>query len=73
VVAVNSPRRAPNFGRFIVTGAVLGFIAGAALSFRGDPAPSYGEAAALTYLGLLGAAAGALLAGVVALLLDRRR
>ena len=70
---VSSPRRSPNFLRYIVTGAILGFIAGSAAAFFGEPTPSYGEGAAVAYLGLFGAAIGAMLAGVVAVLVDRRR
>jgi hypothetical protein len=73
VAAVNAPRRAPNFTRFLATGAILGFIVGSAVAFFGRQAPGYGEGAAVAYLGLLGAGLGAMLAGVVAVLLDRRR
>lgn len=73
VACVSSPRRAPSFARFIVTGAILGFIAGSATAFFGEPAPTYGEGAAVGYLGAFGAAIGAMLAGVVAVLVDRRR
>lgn len=66
-------RRDPNFVSFLVTGAVLGFVAGAALSLRGGAAARYSEGSALGYLGVLGACMGALAAGVVAVLLDRRR
>ena len=73
VTVVNEPRRSPNFMRFLATGAILGFVAGSAVAFFGQQAPGYGEGAAVAYLGLLGAALGAMLAGVVAVLLDRRR
>ncbi len=65
-------RRTPNFKRFLVTGVVLGFFVGAAVAVVGDPAPSYAASSQLGYLGVMGAALGALLAGVVAVLLDRR-
>jgi MFS family permease len=69
---VSSPRRTPNFARFLVTGAILGFVVGSAAAFVGDQAPGYGEGAAVAYLGVFGAAIGTMLAGVVAVLLDRR-
>ena len=65
-------RRTPKFTRFIGTGAVIGFIVGAAVAILGAPAPAYGVNAQLGYFGVLGAALGALIGGVVAVLLDRR-
>ncbi len=65
-------RRTPNVKRFIVTGVVLGFFAGAAVAVIGDPAPSYAASSQLGYLGVVGAFLGALLAAVLAVLLDRR-
>ena len=66
-------RRTPNIKRFLITGVVLGFLAGAAVAVIGDPTPSYAASSQLGYLGVMGAALGVLLAGVVAVLLDRRR
>jgi len=66
-------RRTPNTKRFLITGVVLGFLAGAAVAVIGDPTPAYAASSQLGYLGVMGAALGALLAGVVAVLLDRRR
>jgi len=71
-VSSSEHRRTPNFKRFLVTGVVLGFFVGAAVAVVGDPAPSYAASSQLGYLGVMGAALGALLAGVVAVLLDRR-
>ena len=59
---MSTSRPGPSFSRFIVTGAIIGFIAGGVASLTGDP-----------YLGIFGAAIGAMLAAVVAVLLDRRR
>ena len=67
-----APRRIPKFTRFIGTGAIVGFILGAAVAILGAPAPTYGLNAQLGYFGVLGAALGALIAGVVAVLIDRR-
>ena len=66
-------RRSPNFKRFIITGALLGFLAGFIVSVIGDPAPSYGGGSQLGYLGVMGAALGALVAGFVGVLVDRRQ
>jgi len=70
---VNAPSRMPNFTRFIATGAILGFVVGAVAALLGDPAPGYAEGSAMLYIGVFGAAIGAVLAGVLAVLLDRRR
>jgi hypothetical protein len=73
------PARRPRFLRFIVTGAVLGFVVGAALSVFGwfedaDPtiASNYAPTAGVGYLGILGAVLFGLLAAVVAVVVDRR-
>jgi len=65
--------RTPDFKRFIFTGVVLGFVVGAVLSVIGDQAPGYGAGSQVGYLGVMGAFLGALAAGLVAVLLDRRR
>ena len=69
---VNAPRRTPNFTRFIATGAVLGFVVGAVASLFGDQAPGLSENSALFYIGAFGMLIGAVLAAVIAVLLDRR-
>jgi hypothetical protein len=73
------PARRPRFLPFILTGVVLGFVAGAALSVFGwfedeDPivASNYAPTAGIGYLGILGAVLFGLLAAVVAVLVDRR-
>lgn len=78
-MSVSSPRRPPRFLPFILTGAVIGFLAGAAVSVFGwleDPDPTiasnYGPSAGIGYLGFLGALLVGLLAALLALLLDRR-
>ncbi|NYG07077.1 uncharacterized protein involved in exopolysaccharide biosynthesis [Phycicoccus badiiscoriae] len=69
-------RRYPNFVAFIATGAILGFVVGSAVGYRSDDTTSYGHdysvSSAVLFLGLLGAFVFALLAAVVAVLLDRR-
>ena len=70
-VTTREQRRSPNFKRFIITGALLGLLAGFIAAVIGDPAPSYGGGSPLGYLGVMGAALGALLAGLVGVLVDR--
>ena len=77
--AVPATRRPPRFLPFILTGAVIGFVLGAAVSTFGwleDPTPTlasnYGSSAGVGYLGFLGALLVGLLAALLALLIDRR-
>lgn len=65
-------RRRPRFRVFLLSGAVLGFLVGAALSVMGPPDARYGAGATLGFVGLAFACLGTLLAAVVAVLLDRR-
>ncbi len=65
-------RRAPDFKRFILTGVVLGFLAGAVVAVVGSPTAAYDSGTQLGYFGVIGAGLGALLAGLVAVVLDRR-
>ena len=77
-MSVSAPRR-PRFLPFAITGAVLGFIVGALLSVSDvftDPDPvvpsDYSATAGIGYLGFLFAGLFALLAVLVAHVLDRR-
>lgn len=65
-------RRTPQFRRFIVTGALLGFVLGFLIAVVGDPAPNYAAGSQIGYFGVMGACLGALIAALVAVLLDRR-
>ncbi|MBB2894188.1 hypothetical protein [Flexivirga oryzae] len=64
-------RRTPNFLRFIITGAVLGFIVGAIIATSGADADGYSAQTGIVLIGAILAAGGALLAAIVALLLER--
>ena len=63
--------RIPNFKRFLVTGAVLGFIVGAVISLVGDEVQGYTTTTGALYIGALGAFVGTGLAGVLGIVLDR--
>ena len=63
--------RIPNFKRFLVTGAVLGFVVGAVISLVGDEVQGYTTSTGILYIGALGAFVGTGLAGVLGILLDR--
>jgi uncharacterized membrane protein len=63
--------RIPNFKRFLITGAVLGFMIGAVFSIVGDEVQGYTTTTGALYIGALGAFLGTGLAGVLGILLDR--
>jgi ethanolamine transporter EutH len=71
--AANTPRRQPRFAAFLITGALLGILIGVALSVIGPEDPRYDGSAALGFLGLIFAGLGALLGGLIAVLLEKRR
>ena len=79
VRSVTHPRR-PRFLPIILTGAVIGFVLGAAVAVSGrfDDTTSalaqgpYSPTAAIGYLGLLGAGLFAIAAALLALVLDKR-
>ncbi|MBD3783562.1 MAG: hypothetical protein IE926_11525 [Micrococcales bacterium] len=74
-----TPPRRPRFLPFILTGAVLGFVVGAAVADFGwledTSGPlaqmQYSPTTAVGYLGLLGACLFALLAALLALAIER--
>lgn len=70
-------RRPPRFLPFILTGAVIGFVVGVFLASRPDEVANrtvgtYSASSAIGYLGFGCAALGALLAAVIAIVLERR-
>jgi hypothetical protein len=67
-----APPRTPNYLRFIVTGAIVGFLGGAIFSMIGESVPDYSSAAQIGFFGVIFAGLGALLAGLLAVLLERR-
>ncbi len=69
--------RRPNFGAFIGTGVVLGFIVGSLVAWltpenTTEFGHTYSPSVAVVFLGVVGACVFGLLAAVVAVLLDRR-
>ena len=64
------------FPAFIGTGAILGFIVGSYLGWKGDTVTASGRSFSVTssvlFLGVVGACLVGLLGAVVAVLLDRR-
>jgi hypothetical protein len=67
-----APPRTPNYLRFIVTGAILGFVVGGVFSLVGEGVPDYSSGAQIAFFGVMFAGIGALLAGLLAVLLERR-
>ncbi|AKU18691.1 hypothetical protein [Luteipulveratus mongoliensis] len=64
-------RRAPNFAQFMITGGVIGIIVGLWIGSRGDSG-GYTDTTAMGFLAVIFGSLGVLLAGAVAVILDRR-
>jgi hypothetical protein len=64
--------RTPNFPAFLFTGGLVGLLIGFFASVFGGADARYDASATLGFLGLIGAGLGVLLAGVIAVLLDKR-
>ncbi len=65
-------RRVVSFSAFIFTGVVVGFIAGAILDLAGPDDARVTGISSFFFFGALGALAGALVAAIVAVILDAR-
>jgi hypothetical protein len=65
-------RRKPNFTAFLITGALVGLLIGLLLSVSGPGDARYDASAVLGFLGLICAALGVLVGGIIAVLLDKR-
>lgn len=65
-------RREPRYVAFLVTGAVVGVVAAALLTFLGEPGQQYTQASLFGYLATILGVLGGLAAGAVAVLLARR-
>ena len=70
--ARSAPRAycSPRYSVFLLTGAVLGAVAGLALAVLGAAPTASGGAGALGYFAALGALVGVLLAGTVAVVVE---
>lgn len=68
----SAPPRTPNYLRFIVTGAIVGFVGGTVFSLVGESAPDYSVMSQIAFFGVIFGGIGALLAGLLAVLLERR-
>ncbi|MFX0538567.1 hypothetical protein ACQBAT_13380 [Ornithinimicrobium sp. Y1847] len=65
-------RRRPDMVRFLATGAILGFLIGAVISYVGPEVPTSSLLQQIILLGIIGGLLGAFLASVVYLVVDRR-
>jgi hypothetical protein len=65
--------RYSNFAAFIGTGAVVGFAIGSGLALFGHRVSGYSKGTTVAFVGLFGACVLAMVAAVLAVLLDRRR
>jgi hypothetical protein len=67
-------RRAPRYRAFVLTGALIGAIAGIVASLLlGDPTSLFSSGTTTGYLAAIGLLLGALLGGAVAVLVERPR
>ncbi|MEI2776329.1 MAG: hypothetical protein V9G19_10245 [Tetrasphaera sp.] len=65
-------RREPRFGAFLGTGAVIGLVIGVVIAYVGPDAPDYGQRTELGFMGVFFGLLGALIAGVVAVVIAGR-
>jgi hypothetical protein len=64
-------RRAPDFRRFMITGALVGLVVGVIIANTGPDAQGYSARTGAALIGGVLAALGALAGAIVALLLER--
>lgn len=64
--------RRPKYGQFLITGAAIGLIVALIVNHTGPDVANYSGSTVFGFLGLAFASLGALLAGLVAVLLDRK-
>jgi hypothetical protein len=65
-------RRKPNFLAFLISGGLVGMLIGFVVSIFGPGTARYDASATLGFLGLIFAGLGVLVAGIIAVLLDKR-
>ena len=65
-------RRAPRYGSFLVTGAVLGLVLGVILSFSRPSTGQFSQNSVVGYVAAILGLIGGLVGAAVAVLLDRR-
>lgn len=65
-------RRRPTLSRFLMTGAIVGFVLGGLVGYLGPDAPNSSLTQEVILLGFIGALVFALLASVAYLIADRR-
>ncbi|WP_157508875.1 hypothetical protein [Luteipulveratus halotolerans] len=64
-------RRAPNFAQFLITGTVVGVLLGLWVGSR-DGSGGYSDTTAMGFFAVIFGGLGALLAGAIAVLIDKR-
>lgn len=73
VVRYGRKRRAPRYGSFVATGAIVGVVLGLVLSLARPASGDFSQNSVIGYVAATLGLLGALLGAGVAVLLDRRR
>jgi hypothetical protein len=66
-------RRAPRYGSFLVTGAIIGIALGVVLSFARPSTGDFSQNSVVGYVAATLGLIGALIGGAIAVVLERRR
>jgi hypothetical protein len=66
-------RRAPRYGSFVATGAILGVVLGIVLSFSRPSTGDFSQNSVVGYVAAILGLIGALIGGALAVLMERRR